>query len=487
MQNKNRVRKKKQTSGGERGTRINQDPQLLPVQKNDLIEARVDGQGNGGEGILRVEGFPLFIPGALPGERVRAKVLKVSKSHGFARMEEVLEGSGQRQDPPCPYFGRCGGCSLQHQQYQAQLDFKTGRVRDCFIRIGGIFDPDVRPAIGMDTPWRYRNKVQMPVGREKGELRVGFYKGRSHEIIDIGACLIQNHPSDRIAAALRRWIADFEVPTLDWEEEITPGAIRHLLIREGRTTGQLLAVVVATSPDVPHLDQLVDNMRQAVPQLTGLILNVNARVTNRVLGSENRTLWGEEAIEDTIGAVKYRISPHSFFQVNPEMTRQMYDKVAELAGLTGSEHVLDLYCGAGSIALYLAGRAGFVTGVEIVPEAIGDANYNKALNGISNVEFILGRAEDHIEELMTQGKIPDLVIVDPPRKGCDESLLAAIGASAIQRMIYVSCDPATLARDVKFLAAHGFEPRVIQPYDNFPQTHHIETVVQLIRKEKIGE
>lgn len=461
-----------------------QDLQLLPVQKNDVIEARVDGQGNGGEGVLRIEGFPLFIPGVLPGEFVRAKVLRVNKSHGFARLEEILEQSDQRQIAPCPYFGVCGGCSIQHQTYQAQLEFKTERVHDCFVRIGGFKEVEVLPTIGMEFPWCYRNKVQMPVGRKEGAVQVGFYKGRSHDIVDIKECLIQNKPSDRIANALREWIKTYHIPTLDREDDIKEGAVRHLLIREGRSTGQLLAVLVATSKEIEHLDELKEMMQEAEPSLTGLVLNVNNEVTNRVLGADNTTVWGEAFIIDNIGELQYRISPHSFFQVNPEQTKRMYDKVAELAELKGHEHILDLYCGAGSIALYLAKKAGFVTGVEVIPEAIEDANYNKHLNKIDNAEFILGKSEELIQQLMAEGKNPDLVIVDPPRKGCDETLLKAIGESKINRMIYVSCDPATLARDFKILQPFGFALQVIQPYDNFPQTHHCEIVALLSRVDE---
>ncbi|KAF5061848.1 23S rRNA (uracil-C(5))-methyltransferase RlmCD [anaerobic digester metagenome] len=453
-----------------------------PVQKNDVIETQVLAQGVGGEGVVRLQDFPLFINGVLPGEKIRARVVRVNRSHGFARLEEVLVSSSDRVEPPCPYFGRCGGCDLQHQAYEAQLAFKTERVKDCFQRIGGFADPVVEPAIGMEQPWRYRNKVQMPIGRQDGEVRVGFYRGRSHEIIDIKECLIQNEPSDRIAEAVRHWIKEHIIPVLDREDEIIPGAVRHLLIREARYTGQMLVVLVATSAEVPHLEELVRDLRLAVPQIRGLVLNLNDAVTNRVLGEINHTVWGEATIEDTIGDIRYRISPHSFFQVNPEQTRRMYDKVVELAQLTGDEHVLDLYCGAGTIALYLARHAARVTGVEIVREAIADANYNKTLNNLSQVEFIHGKSEELIQQLMTESREPDLVVVDPPRKGCDESLLQAIGHSGIQRMIYVSCDPATLARDAKILRTFGFHPAHIQPYDNFPQTQHVETVVLMTRE-----
>lgn len=456
----------------------------LPVQKNDIIETRVTGQGNSGEAVLRVEDFPLFMPGGLPGEQVRARVVRVNPSHGFARLEEILEPSPERVEPPCPYYGRCGGCSLQHQSYEGQLRFKAERVKDCFVRIGGFLNPEVLPAIGMETPWRYRNKVQMPVGEQDGEIRVGFYRERSHEIIDIKECLIQNQASDVVAETVRIWLNTWAIPVAQGDREIIPGSVRHLLIREGRTTGQIMVVLVATSTDIPHLEELTQSLKEAVPGFTGLILNINDQVTNRVLGAENHTVWGKDHIIDTIGDVRYRISPHSFFQVNPEQTKVMYDKVLELAQFKGAERVLDLYCGAGSIALYIAKEAGQVTGVEIVPEAIEDANFNKAMNGIENVRFILGKAEDEIGRLMKENEEVDMVIVDPPRKGCDESLLKAIGESKIPRMIYVSCDPATLARDAAILKTYGFEPDVIQPVDNFPQTHHVETVVLITRDQK---
>ncbi len=445
-----------------------------PVEKNDVLETRVAGQGNSGEGILRIEEFPLFIPGVLTGELIRAKVTKVNAGHGFARLEEMLEPSPERQTPPCPYYGRCGGCNLQHQTYAGQLRFKTDRVRDCFIRIGGFENPEVLPAIGMDNPWRYRNKVQMPIGISEGDVKVGFYRGRSHEIIDINECLIQNEASDLVADCVRNWIKTYDIPILEKEEVINPGVVRHLLIREGRYTNEIMVVLVATSTDILYLDELQESLQTKVPNLTGLILNINNAVTNRVLGGTNLTVWGRDYIIDTIGELKYRISPHSFFQVNPEQTKVMYDTILKLAEFTGNEIILDLYCGAGSIALYMAEHVGHVTGVEIVPEAIADANYNMALNQISNANFILGKSEEVIEQLMVRGSKPDVVIVDPPRKGCDESLLTAIGESGIPKLIYMSCDSATLARDAAILKNYGFEPQTIQPVDNFPQTHHVE-------------
>ncbi len=455
-------------------SRQNRKAMNLPVMKNDIIETRVQGQGNSGEGVLKVEDFPLFMPGGLPGEQVRARVVRVNPSHGFARLEEILKPSPERVEPPCPYYGRCGGCDLQHQSYQGQLRFKTERVKDCFLRIGGFPEIEVEPAIGMATPWRYRNKVQMPIGEEEGEIRVGFYRGRSHEIIDIRECLIQNQSADQVAETVRTWLKQWAIPVSQGDEDILPGRVRHLLIREGRFTKEIMVVVVATSSDIPHLEHLTEALTRQVPGFSGLILNINSHRTNRVLGEENHTISGKDHIIDTIGDVRYRISPHSFFQVNPEQTKVMYDKVLEFAGLKGTERVLDLYCGAGSIALYIARAAGRVTGVEIVPEAIADANVNQAMNSISNVDFILGRAEDVIDELMREEEEVDLVIVDPPRKGCDASLLTAIGQSRIPKMIYVSCDPATLARDAGILKDWGFQPKIIQ-------THHIETVVLLTR------
>lgn len=455
-----------------------------PVQKNDVIETIVQSQGNSGEGVLKVEDYPLFMPGGLPGELVRARVVRINPSHGFARLEEILEPSDDRVEPPCPYYGHCGGCNMQHQSYEGQLHFKTERVRDCFTRIGRFIDPDVLPAIGMEIPWRYRNKVQMPVGEREGEIRVGFYKGRSHEIIDIKECLIQNVAADQAAEIVRSWLKAWMIPVAKGDDEIIPDSVRHLLIREGRWTGEIMVVLVATSREIQHLEELNRALQEELPGFTGLILNINDELTNRVLGEKNYTIWGKDHIIDTIGDVKYRISPHSFFQVNPQQTKVIYDKVIELAKFTGTERVLDLYCGAGAIALYIAKTAGHITGVEIVPEAIEDANYNKELNDIKNVDFILGKAEEVIGDLMASEIAVDLVIVDPPRKGCDESLLAAIGESTITKMIYVSCDPATLARDAAILNTYGFSPEVIQPVDNFPQTHHVETVVLITRDNK---
>lgn len=470
---------KKHSTGGNLKPLMERD---LPVQKNDVIETEVIVQGNSGEGVIRVENYPLFIPGGLPQEQIRAKVVRVNPSHGFARIEEILKPSPEREDPPCPYYGRCGGCNMQHQSYEGQLRFKTQRVKDCFQRIGGIKDPGVLNAIGMESPWRYRNKVQMPIGCSNGDTLVGFYRERSHEIINIKECLIQNRPSDIVADTVRTWLKDWEIPVADHDKTKMGSGVRHLLIREGRFTGEIMVVVVATSKDIPHLKDLTKSLKEAVPGFSGLVLNINHEIGNRVLGSTNYAIWGRDHIIDSIGDTQYRISAHSFFQVNPEQTRVMYDKVLELARFNGTERVLDLYCGAGTIALYIAKQVGHVIGVEIVPEAIADANFNKVLNGIKNVTFLLGKAEDEIKHLRAEGDVVDMVIVDPPRKGCDESLLKAIGESKIQRMIYVSCDPATLARDVAILRTSGFHLEVIQPVDNFPQTHHVETVALLEKK-----
>lgn len=452
---------------------------LTPLQKNDMVEGEVTSQGNTGEGILRVDNYPIFIPGSLPGEIIRSKVLKANRSHAFGRLQEILTSSDQRQEPPCPYYGQCGGCNMQHQAYQAQLDFKTKRVKDCFERIAGIKNPPVEETVGMADPWHYRNKVQLPIAGETGDPSLGFYRGRSHQIVDIESCLIQSKRSDDLMGLVRTWLKHFQIPVVATDEDVAPGKVRHLLIREGRNSNQWMVVLVATSPSVPHLDELKQSLLEAFQDLTSLVLNINDQVTNRVLGRQNINLYGDGYIVDSIGEIQYRISPHSFYQVNPEQTKVIYDKVLELADFKGDETVLDLYCGAGSIALYVAQQVKEVIGVEVVPQAIEDANFNKELNQIQNASFHLGKSEDMIQDLMKQAKQPDFIIVDPPRKGCEPSLLEAIGNSTIKNMIYVSCDPATLARDVGILANYGFSPQIIQPVDNFPQTHHVETVALL--------
>lgn len=449
----------------------------MDILKNDIVEGIIEKQGNSGEGVLRIENYPVFLEYGLPGEKVRAKVLRANKTHGFGKIISFETESDERTEPECPYFYDCGGCSLQHQNYEGQLEFKRQRVKDCMERIGGMKDPDIRKTLGMEKPVRYRNKAQVQLGLDKdGRAIAGFYARRSHRIINIDSCLIQNEDSDRVTEIVRNWINEYSIPVFNEEGENQKGSVRSVLIRKGFKTQELMVTLTATDRSVRNTDDLIKSLKE-MENLKSVILNINPDKTNTLLGKENITLYGQDRISDYIGDVKFSISPNSFFQVNPIQTEVIYDEVSKLADLKGTETVFDLYCGAGTISLYLAGKAGRVFGVEIVPQAIADARVNAEVNGIGNAEFIEGRSEDKIYELLDNGIKPDLIVVDPPRKGCDESLLKAIADSGTERLIYVSCDPATLARDIKALSASGFKPQIIQPVDNFPQTFHIETIV----------
>ena len=444
------------------------------LRKNDEITVTVERFG-GEMGIAHLDGLTLFVQGALPGETVVARAQKVEKTHAFLKTLRVLTPSESRVTPPCPYYEKCGGCVCQHMTYEASLQMKRERVRDALTRIGGL-TVDVAPVIGMDDPWRYRNKTALPVGGEKGAPQIGFYAPRSHRIIDIEGCLIAKRESDEVSAILRRWMEKFEIEP--YHEETRVGLIRHVMSRVSRS-GQVMAVVVAAAASLPHERDLIAMLRAGVPGLCSLYLNINRRGDNVILGPESRLLHGEERLSDALCGLQYALSPQSFFQVNPIQTEKLYQTAVDFAELTGNELVADLYCGAGTISLLLARHARKVVGIEIVPQAIRDAEENARTNGVSNAEFHAAAAEDLLPQMVAQGLRPDVIVLDPPRKGCEEPVLRAIAAAAPRRVVYVSCDPATLARDAKILCANGYKADACQPVDMFCQTGHVETVCLL--------
>lgn len=454
------------------------------MKKNDEIKLAISGQGHTGEGIGKVEGYPLFVEFALPGEEIHAKVLKTNKSYGFAKMVEVEKASSHRVEPPCPYYYRCGGCHLMHSDYEGQLDFKKTRVKDSLERIGKISHVAVEDTLGMDTPFRYRNKVQIPLGRVDGKFVAGFYAKRSHRIVDIEACIVQHQEADEVLSVLRTWAEAYDISTYHQDLGVNPqGILRHLMVRKGFSTGDLMVVLVVTSKDVPHLDALLTKLKE-LPGFQSLILNVNREDTNVVLGRQNHLVYGKEFIEDYIGPFRFKISPHSFFQVNPKQTEVMYGKALEYANLSGSETVFDCYCGAGTISLFLSQKAKKVYGIEIVPEAVADAKVNAKINGVENIEFLLGKSEEVIVDLMERGIHADVVVVDPPRKGCDGFLLESIAKIHPEKIVYVSCDPGSLGRDLGILETLGYRTEKVTPIDNFPQSYHVESVVLLSKVQK---
>lgn len=456
----------------------------MNVKKNEEFIVKIEDMNEDGAGVGRVDGYIWFVKDAVIGDVVRAGAMKMKKNYGFARLIEVLEPSPDRVTPRCPVARQCGGCQLQAMDYQAQLRFKERKICSDLARIGGLegFTPsDMEPIIGMEEPWRYRNKAQFPFGRDKnGRIITGFYAGRTHTIIEQEDCLLGVEENRDILRIIREFMEEFGVAPYD--EAAHSGLVRHALIRKGFATGELMVCLVINGRSVPKQEVLVERLR-AVVGMTSVSLSVNTERTNVILGKEIVNLYGPEYITDLIGPVQFRISPLSFYQVNPVQTRRLYETALEFAGLTGQETVWDLYCGIGTISLFLAQRAKMVYGVEIVPQAIEDARENARLNGMKNVEFFVGKAEEVLPEQYEKNQIfADVIVVDPPRKGCDEVCLDTIVKMAPKRVVYVSCNPATLARDVKYLREKGYEVERVRGCDMFGWSGHVETVCLLVRK-----
>jgi len=466
------------------------------VRKNDEVTLDIIGLTQDGEGVGRADGFTLFVQGALPGERVKAKVLKVKKQYGYAKMLELLQASPDRVEAPCPIYRQCGGCQLQHMDYAAQLAWKRQHVIDSLTRIGKLRVADVagegvvvHPTIGMAEPWRYRNKAQVPIGMAladmadgaAGSLIGGFYARGSHRIIDMDACVIQHERNDEAVRLVKALGTRLGIRAYD--ETTGRGLLRHVVVRTGFATGETMVCLVTNGTRIPRVDELVEGIRRALPDVRSIVQNVNTRNTNVIFGDETRVLWGSDVIYDELDGIRFAISARSFYQVNPAQTVALYRKAVEYAGLTGRETVIDAYCGIGTISLFLARRAGKVYGVESVPEAVEDARRNAALNGIANASFEVGLAEEVIPRWREAGIAADVIVVDPPRKGCDAQLLDTIVRMRPKRVVYVSCNPATLARDLAVLEAGGFRTVEVQPVDMFPHTGHVECCA-LIERSK---
>lgn len=457
------------------------------VEKNKEYILDIISQGYEGEGIAKIDSYPIFIENALEGEKVRVKIVKVKKNYAYGKIIEIIESSNEREEPKCAHYKRCGGCSIQHMSYKKQLDFKWNRVKDCISKIGGLSEELVKYPIGMNNnPYRYRNKVQLPIGKVNGEIVVGFYAPRSHDIIDLESCLIQDKIADKVCYLTKQWIKKYNIEPATVNGEFNPnGLLRHIIIRRGFKTNEVMVVLVATKKDIPHLEEFKEIIKSNIEGIKSIILNINSKNTNVILGQECITLYGEDVIQDYIGDFKFNISPLSFFQVNPIQTEVLYNKALEYAGLTGEETVFDAYCGTGTITLFLSQKAKKVYGVEIIEPAVINAKLNAEINNVDNTEFFVGKSEEIIPDLINKGIKADVIVVDPPRKGCDIKLLEAIGKTRPEKVVYVSCDASTLARDLKILKTIGYETKVIQPVDMFPQTAHIENVVLLEYKTKL--
>ncbi len=472
------------------------------MKKNDIFPLTITDMGTAGEGIGHYEGMTFFVSGAVAGDTILAGVTKLKKKYGYARVVEITNPSEFRIDPPCSVSKQCGGCQIQHLNYEKQLELKTDKVRENMIRIGGFTEEEVseimEPIIGMENPFRYRNKAQFPVGCDKnGDVVMGFYAVRSHRIIPVNDCLLGVPVNEEILKLVKEYMTESGADA--YNEETRKGLLRHVLIRYGFTSKQIMVCVIANGKKLPKEELLVEKLKD-IPGMTSIVLNTNEKNTNVILGETTRTLWGEDTITDSIGNVKFKISAKSFYQVNPIQTEKLYGKALDYADLTGNETVWDLYCGIGTISLFLAQKAKAVYGVEIVPQAIADAKENAALNGMENARFIAGKAEEVLpafyngdravkQELLgaaaAEGAMhPDVIVVDPPRKGCDEACLSTMVQMQPKNIVYVSCDPATLARDLKYLREHGYVPEKLCPVDQFPNTMHIENVCRLTRMEK---
>ncbi|WP_172373259.1 23S rRNA (uracil(1939)-C(5))-methyltransferase RlmD [Sporosarcina jiandibaonis] len=447
------------------------------VNKNDRLNVYVEDLTHDGSGVAKVDGYPLFIPGVLPGEEAEIQVMKTMKRYGFAKLINVTKESPDRVAPPCHVFWECGGCQLQHLSYEAQLRQKQKTVRDVMERIGKIPHVPVHPVKGMDDPWRYRNKSQIPFSERNGEVVSGFYRSRTHHIVDTDVCIIQGEEADEIMSTLKHEMHAMGIEAYD--ERTHRGMLRHLIVRKARATGELMVVLVTRSKKFPQKDAAIDLIKRVVPDVTSIMQNVNSEKTNVIFGNKTLLLYGKPFIVDTIGDIKFEISARSFYQVNSEQTEVLYGQALEYAQLTGTESVIDAYCGIGTISLFLAQNAQEVYGVEIVPQAIEDAKRNAELNGIDNAHFEAGPAEEVIPKWYAEGKRFDVLVVDPPRKGCDEKLLDTILEYKPKRIVYVSCDPATLARDLRILEDGGYLTQEVQPVDMFPQSSHVECVAWL--------
>ena len=450
----------------------------MEYRKNDIVTLKIEDCGIDGEGIGKADGFTVFVKDAVIGDTVRAKIMKAKKNYGYGRLEEIITPSPDRVEPKCQFARQCGGCQLQALSYEKQLEFKTSKVRGHLERIGGFTDIPMEKILGMDQPFHYRNKAQFPVGKSKdGRIITGFYAGRTHSIIENRDCALGVTQNKEV---LDRVIAHMEKFNIQpYDENTGKGLVRHVLIRYGFFTDEMMVCLIINGEKLPGEEALVKSLCQ-IPETVSVMVNVNKKRNNVILGEKVRLLWGQPYITDKIGEISYQISPLSFFQVNPYQTGRLYGKALEYAQLSGNETVWDLYCGIGTISLFLAQKAKMVRGVEIIPAAIENAKENACLNGFANTEFFVGKAEEVLpEQFARTGERADVIVVDPPRKGCDETLLSTIIEMQPDRVVYVSCDSATLARDLKYLCERGYELKKVCPVDMFPNTVSVETVVLL--------
>ena len=453
----------------------------MEIKKNDIFVITIEDMSEDGAGIGKLDGYIWFVKDALIGDVIEASAMKMKKNYGFARLVRVLEPAPGRVEAKCPVARACGGCQMQELDYAEQLKFKEKKVFNHLKRIGGMEEIPMEPIIGMEHPWRYRNKAQFPIGTGKdGQPIAGFYAGRTHSLIPVPEldCLLGCEENKELLRVILDFMKEFKISAYD--ENLHKGLVRHALLRKGFSSNELMVCLVINGNKLPHAEQFVERLLELPMNVASISLSVNKEKTNVIMGTEIINLYGPGYITDKIGNIEYRISPLSFYQVNPVQTERLYGTALEFADLSGGETVWDLYCGIGTISSFLAQKAGKVYGVEIIPEAIDDARANAERNGIKNVEFFVGKAEEVLPEQYEKNQVyADVIVVDPPRKGCDSVCLDTILKMAPKKVVYVSCDSSTLARDVKYLCENGYEVKRVRPVDMFPMSGHVETVCRL--------
>lgn len=455
----------------------------MGLRKNDKIALNITAVTAEGSGIGHYEGMAVFVPGAAAGDEITAHIVKVKSNCAFARLDTLHKPSPDREDPACAVFPACGGCAFRHITYKAELRIKQNGVKDALKRIGHI-DVEPEPIRAAPQPQRYRNKAQFPVEKKDGRIKIGFYAPRSHRVIDCRLCLLQPEEFDTVLAVFGRWVEETGVSVYD--ETTKKGLLRHIYLRRAENTGEIMVCAVVNGDSLPRSGELTRELAEKVPGIKSIVLNINRADTNVILGEQTVTLWGRDFITDELCGLKFRISPLSFYQVNPAGAEILYQKAAEFAGLTGTETVLDLYCGAGTIGLTMAAGAKEIIGVEIVAQAVEDAKTNAQINGIGNARFLCADAAEAAKILANEGTKPDVILLDPPRKGCSPALLHTIAGMAPERIVYVSCNPATLARDCAILSGLGYTVKKAAPVDMFPRTGHVETVVLITKSKSRG-
>lgn len=454
----------------------------MEYKKNDLLTVTIEDMGHDGEGIGKVDGYTVFVKDTVIGDKVQAKIMKAKKNYGYARLVEIMEPSKDRVEPRCAYARQCGGCQIQALSYEKQLAYKQQKIENNLIRIGGFQKEEIpmQPIIGMEDPYHYRNKAQFPVGCDKeGHLIAGFYAGRTHSIISNRKCYLGVEVNEQILNLVLAHMEAYDIPAYD--ETTGKGLVRHVLIRYGFQSKEIMVCLVVNGGYIPEAEELIAKLRE-IPGMTSISLNINREKTNVILGRKGKLLWGQEYITDTIGPIAYQISPQSFYQVNPVQTKNLYEKAISMAGLTGNERVMDAYCGIGTIGLIASRNAKEVISVELNPDAVRDAVTNAKRNGIKNVSFYQNDAGAFMVSMAEKGEKADVVFMDPPRAGSDEAFLSSVVMLAPEKIVYISCNPETLARDLRYLTKHGYRAEEAWGYDMFAWSEHVETVCLLSRK-----